>query len=237
MLEAEDATGGTDGPSPPYSTASNDNYNAVIVNSTSETVLLTWTLPQATLEAMRGNYAAFLLRFYSDPTADLKLRLKIQEPTTGALLWQGEQVLTTTEQILELGHGRVPPQIIGETDLSPLELVLTGQRSAAGTSTLNVDWLQITPLDSDGMRYFEPRAGVYLQYQQKLIDDQINGSLYVLTSGGLKLPRYTVFGRPMLLWPGQAQRLYFVCQNSAGDGQIARTSKIKIFVRPRKLAL
>lgn len=232
ILEAEDASGGT-----PTANAScsNGSFNGVSWAATTETVLLTWNLDGPTLlDYAKGGHVAFLMRWHTPPTADFKLRLKITDATTGITLWTGEQVTTTGDAIQELGASRLPPSLLDHTGQGDLSLVLTGEREEAGTHSMNIDFVQITPLD--GLRVYSARLSGELAYQSTLVDDAMVGALYSITSS-LKYEYFTVEGQPILLMPGEAQKLYLLAVNDADGAEINRTWTLRVYYRPRRASL
>ena len=49
---------------------------------------------------------------------------------------------------------------------------------------------------------------------------------------------YVPRGAPVMLWPGRAQRLYFLQHSSELNvAEIARTMSVRIYHRPRRLTL
>lgn len=232
-------------------TATNGSYAACAWSGTTETTLLTWTLTGAALlELALGNFFAFLIRLYSDPTAGIKLRLQLQDSVTSTVLWLGEQVTVGSYQLIELGSSRLPPGLIdglanGDTasvfaqHIGDLNLILTAQQPAGGSSTLNIDYIQL--LAMDGLRTLTPAAGSHALTNYTLIDDEITPQApYMRTDTSSPIiyasyQRYTSAGNPIMLIPGITQRLYFNFLDLNGDALITYyLAGVLVFYRPNR---
>jgi hypothetical protein len=233
ILEAESATGGTPTED---SDSSGGYYNAKSWAVTTETELLDWIISTTLLTACAGNYFRLLLRLATTLAySDLWLRVKIKMELT--TIWESEWSLAPNGfSLFELATAQLPAYLAGEGDIYPAHLVLYGKRATAGTHTLNVDFLQLSPLD--GWRKLQPQ-GYNLGYLARLVDDMIEDHLYTDswdTPG--KLGNYYTASAPLALLPNKTQRLYFLHDTDIGGGSaIIRTFSLKVFYRPRRRSI
>lgn len=202
-----------------------------------ETTLFTWSLTSAFLNACKGSFYKILARFCTTAPTNVRLRLKLQYNLT--TIWQSGQVApdpTRSLLIRDLFTLRLPPWLPGQTDLNAITMLLTGQQSTGSAINVDLDFLQITPLD--GWRMLEC-LGYGIVQNNRLVDDGINGSFYIDDGAGAnKIGILVGYGNPIVLYPGKKQRLYFLMHNWLGDSaEIARTASVKLFYRPRRRTL
>ena len=231
MLEAEAGTGGTTSAD---ASCSGGSRKDLAWSVTTEAQLLSWTLDTTLLNACAGNYFRMLTRFASSPTySDAWLRFRIKYGVS--TIWEGPQVLLASLPLLQdLGVLQLPPYLVGAGDLSPLSLVLYGQRNQSGTHTVYLDFVQLSALD--GWRKLTPR-GYGLAYGMRVIDDGIDDFLYADDGATYKAGYYVGSGERIQVWPNAKQRLYFLHNNDTGGSQIDRTLSVKAFYRPRRLVI
>lgn len=227
ILEGESGTGGTN-TADAYS--SGGYYKALSWAVTTETELLDWTLSTVLLNACASNYFRLLLRLASSlGYSNLWLKVKIKMELT--TIWESEWTLASN-RLFELATVQLPSYLAGTGNIYPAHLVLYGKRATAGTHTLDVDYLQLSPLD--GWRHLQPQ-GYNLGYEARLIDDMIDDYLYTdnwSTPG--KFGNYYTASAPVFLQPNKLQWLYFLHDDDDGDAPINRTFSIKMYYRPRR---
>lgn len=230
ILEAEDCTAVSGGAAATASaSSSNGYYQAATWASDGETMALRWNLSAAFLAKAKGNRFRVLGRVASGTSTGLRAQLKTFLAVT-AIAETPE--VAVDDGLVDFGVVQLPPYLTGETDLYALTFELRGRRT--GGATLNLDYLQFTPLD--GYRVLIPR-GYGALYTTTIVDNGITGSLYVDWAGSGKTGHYIAHGSPVLLWPSVAQRLYFLCTNSAGGSDIDRTHTVRVYYRPRLLTI
>lgn len=230
ILEGEDATGGI-GSVVADATSSGGNYLALSwVGAMDDTEMLYWDLDSDRLAELGGNWYRLLARFSTGPTpTDLWLRWRIKLSTS--TLWEGPLFkLAATRQFQDLGVAQFPPVANpGDATLYPLRLYLYG--TAAGAGTLNLDFVQLTPMDS--VRRFEP-SGFGLAKDARLVDDGIEGRVY--TDGWTTPGRtfhYRPYFQPIMSKPARHQRLFFLCDDLVDGMHKDRSMSVKVFYRPR----
>jgi hypothetical protein len=142
-----------------------------------------------------------------------------------------EVLLDDTERLQDLGVVQLPPWLPGETSQASVTLALYLRKTGGGT--LYTDFLQLSCLD--GWRRLSPR-GYGLPYNCRLVDDGIASLVWTDGWPG-KAGHYIGYGRPIHVWPGKAQRLYFLVDSETRTAQIERIYDVWINYRPRRLTL
>jgi len=217
-------------------TSSAGYYQTATWAGSTETAALTWTLNAAYMAATQGYRFRLLARVFSTASSGLRVRPKLLFAGLTAL-WTGAYTtitypLSSTSTIQDLGVVQLPPWLEGRTDLYEITLGLYGIRT--GGATLDLDFVQVTPLD--GYRYFYPQ-GYGLPYLSFLVDDGPAGQVYVDYGATGKAGYYNVQGQVINAYPGRDLRLYFLASNDYGSMTIARTHVILVYYRPRVLSV
>lgn len=234
ILEAEDATGGADHSD---SGCSGGYYSTYELASGSEAEMFTWTLSDTLMDAFKGQFYKIMARCYGTFYTSVKYRLKLQYLLT--TIWQSGQVSLDTSRayaIRDLFTLRLPPWLLMQTNLSELTMILTGQQITGSPVNVNLDFLQLTPLD--GWRMLEC-AGYGILQNERLVDDGFTENKYIDDGAGDKKAGIIVgYGKPIELYPGKDQKLYFLMHSgSTNTAEIARTISVKLFYRPRRRTL
>lgn len=234
ILEGESSTTGTETDD---SGSSNGHYMRKSLSSGGEADMFTWTLSDAFLAACQGRYYKILVRFPGTPPQTVKFRIQLQYAVTH--IWQSGQVSFDTSralQIRDLFTLRLPPWLLGQTNLDELTMIMTGQQNTGYPVNVDIDFLQITPLD--GYRMLEC-AGYGVTLNNRMIDDGFNGVAYIDDGSGGNRAGYLVgYGEQIKLYPGKAQRLYFLMHSASGNiAEIDRTIVVKLYHRPRRKTL
>jgi hypothetical protein len=151
ILEGESSTTGT-------ATGDGNSSGAFSMKATlstaAEATMFTWALTDAFLDTCQGQYFKFLARFQGAAHTNVKYRIKLQY--SGTTIWQSGQVILDTSrayQIRDLFTLRLPPWLLGQTNLKALTMIMTGQAIGGTPIDVYLDFLQITPLD--GWRMLE----------------------------------------------------------------------------------
>ena len=117
-----------------------------------------------------------------------------------------------------------------------MELQLLAQRDTTGTHSLWIDYAWLAALD--GFRHLRPR-GYGVATNETLVDDGIEGRLYVLDSAGANgVNHYIGEGPPILGWPGQPGRVEIL--HTVPSGQAATPDDsllVSVSYRPRRLLI
>ncbi len=215
---------------PDTGTYSGGQYQPVSWTGDTLTRAIAWELDTTMLSAYAGGWFRIWARFTSSPSG---VRITPRSRFLLTTVAEAQEVLLTSSTLQDLGVLQLPPWLRGETGLYPIELALYARRTGGGS--FNLDFLQLTPLDS--YRLLLPR-GYGTPYQTTVQDDGMANALYVTQSGGLyKTGHYLSQGLPIRLYPGQDQRIYFLQTNSSGGAEVARTLSVRTYYRPRRLTL
>ena len=202
-----------------------------------ETELAGFALAAATVQACGGRYFRLLARVLAG-AADTRLRWAVQDSAGEADLWVGpEIVLEEGHEIQDLGvvqigvGGRGP----GDGACGGLTLTLRGRYTGEEEGgTLDLDWVQMTVLD--GWRKVWGVDAATLPAGDTLV---VDGMLAQVgrEHEGLLYAGFAAVGGALQLWPGLAQRLYFVVEDADGAASAALGLTVQAFYRPRRLGL
>lgn len=194
-------------------------------------LLFDWTLSRTLLGHTQGNAFRLLARFANAPSGPVYAKVSLRYPahTPITVLQETGEVLLGG-RLADLGILRLPP-IAPSANSVALALVLTVR--SAGSGALDVDFIQLTALDS--WRHVQ-QLGYVLEADDRVIDDGGEAVTYGEEPGGDHVPIYAGYGQPVHLWPGADQRLS-VLWDEEGGMNIARTFAMALRYRPRRLTL
>jgi len=226
-LEGEEGVGGAnvgDGNS------SNGNYKSLAWAAVGDTWLLSWTISSLMQRYGQGRYYRPLIRF-AGPMLYTDLWVQLNIYAASSYVYSGPWTLLTPNVALqELPAIQIPPHRVNATTFLPLSLALHARRAGgAGGSTLDVDYLQLTSLDS--WRKLTP-LGTGLAVNDVLIDDNRQNQVYQL-NGANVFSEYMGEGAPLILQPGRRHVLYLLHMLPDGTAPIARTSSVAVQIHPR----
>jgi hypothetical protein len=221
--------------------ASGGAYRTQSWSGTSETILFRWEIPQATLNVASGRYYRILLWLFSalaGSVTDLEVQWRLRLGAASILSQTEWEPLPTGRKLVESASIQLPPRPLGDglegMNYYPLDLLLVARRLGGASTTLDVDFLQITPLD--GYRSYRS-LGFQIDTDVVLVDDGVANHLYTIdwsTSGAVS--NYVANGPHIRLYPNHTNRLYFLVSGTTGDS-ISRTAEVQIYYRPRVLSL
>jgi hypothetical protein len=235
ILQGQAAAGGT---SESSASASGGAYRRREWSGTAETNLFEWTLPMALLNAAQGNYFRIMAWLLSNSSAtDLEIQWRVRIASLTSLFETDWVPLATGRRLIESLSVQLPPRTVGAAvDHYPLSLALYGRRLGGASTTINLDFVQLSPLDS--WRAYRSTA-FQLAHNARLVDDGIEGHLYTIGWSGAangRLPNYVAGGEAVQLFPGRDQRLYFLMSGNTSDS-IDRTAQVRVWYRPRTITL
>jgi hypothetical protein len=213
------------------------HFMRAILASGNEIDLFNWELTDSFFDACKGGYFKILARFQGFAPTSVKLRIKLEYEVTD--IWQSGQVtldISRALQIRDLLTLRLPPWMLGNTNLSAMTMTMTGQQNSGSSVNVDLDFLQITPLD--GWRMLEC-AGYGVLQNSRMVDDGINENAYIDDGAGDNKAGILIgYGNPITLYPGKKQRLYFLMHSVIGNtAEITRTIMVKLYYRPRRRTL
>ncbi len=234
VLEGEAADGATETDD---ANSSNQHYGRVAWATDTGDRRLRWTLAASQLAADHKRNFLLLGRFPNSPSG-IQLQARLSFPV-GAVapadLVEAEEIVATADALQPIGSLQLAPWLSGLSGtLATMYLDLYGQKT--GGATLDVDYLELLPLDF--WKIYEPTTRGLL-YTDVLLDDPNTGLAYVNHVSGFTgySGIYTALGGPLWLQPGYGQRLYFSASNDAGASEVARTFTVRAYYRQRKRQL
>lgn len=206
-------------------------YRQLTWSGDSQVIIALYNLSSSFVSDAKGYYYKIFCRFASTPQSNTYLQAALTFPQNApvTVLQQSPEVKLSLETLQEIGTMQIPPWLVGQSDLYPLDLTLRARRSGGGT--LNIDYIMFCPLN--GYRAYIPQ-GYGLAYDTRLVDDGIADALYTdgWTPSG-KTSHYSAVGERLMLHPSVTQRLYFLQANGTGGSEITRVLNIKLYYRAR----
>ena len=241
ILEGESATVATPTVD---ATCSNGNRGDFTTAGATNTAAFTWAL-SATGSPFLGETYLALARFTSAAnTGDIEnmyyqWRLATSAaPTT--YLWVGEQMRPDTslsKSIVPLGTIQIPPtyfvQPASPLTLADLSLSLFVQRVDGSNRTASIDFVLLMP--TEGLVKLEALGGFAHEQGDVLTLDPTQENLYNYRSGTGVLPTFRKLYGSIMLRPGVAQRLWFLCHEITNYASSPfYKSLVELTYRPRR---
>ena len=231
VLEAEEASGGT---LKDDVAASGGGGRTVSWNTAGERDLLAWRLSILASSRAMGRWFRPLVRLMTPVMDDdLWLGIKVAYGSGLASIKSYPPGLAAAgKALVELPAAQIPPFTGGTVNLGQTEVRLYAWQAEGQARSLDVDDLMILPLD--GWRNFQSTGG--LESGWRLVDEGEPGACYSVTATGERLITHADFGRPLSAIPGRPHRIYFL-QECGGLAPIERTLTVRVFYRPRRIAV
>ncbi len=212
-------------------TCSGGAYRRVSWSSNAELDALHWELAQGWLGQAGGRCFRPLLRAANHFTFS-DLRLFVQVRSAASVLFESPAVtLQPGVRLQELPPVLLPPWVPVLDPPAALTLALIARRVGGGSTTLDVDFVALMPLQ--GWRRYASLAG--LPYGARLIDDPLTGRCVVLHPQSGELAGHAAYGPGLEVQPGQAQRFWSLFSTGSPAGMdIAAQVRLKVTYRPRR---
>lgn len=237
VLQGESSTagGGVTSSTPSDAAYSAGQYRTISWSGTAETLLCYWTLSQSLLDKCLGGVFRILMRSISTmATAQLQLRVKAGSLI---LLQTDWKTYSAGVDIQELFSIKLPPVHNNVASNAALTLELYTRDTDAGAKSINIDFLHLFPLDSwKKLRSLDTSVDGGLDTNDSVIVDDIEGRVLHFDTSAYT-PSYLAEGRPLMVWPNELQRLYFLWLDYLNDAAITRTMTVQAFYRPRRLTI
>lgn len=240
IIEGEDASyGGSVVSGGEWTNYSDSGFIRCTVSSYTESKLLAWDLPAALAQTALGRLHRITFRSTNMGSSPNVFRFRLKVSYGAAVVWQSALVQPDTAYALSIRNLftlKIPPWLTGLTALDGLTLELYGMKTIETPGYLEIDFIQLTPVDG----YREIHSASYaVPYQARIVDDGINDNLYIDDgTGDDKAGIMIGLFAPIMVWPGRNQRLYFLMHaNTTGTAEIARTLSVKLYYRPRRRSL
>lgn len=237
MLEGEAAAGS--GVTISADTSCQNGAKAAIAwTATSETLIAEWNISGELATYAAGGRFALLARWVGAfPYTNCWLRVKLTTINDN-VLWSGNlNIVSSTRELALLDVLRLPPYLQNQTSIKDIKLKLYGLRNTAGTHTITLDYIQLSPIsgDSGWKRFLSVDNGC--DYGEALIHDATESFTYKEDTTNRLISEFTDYGGPILMIPGRAQRLYFNACDENGTAAIAQNLLVKLWYRPRRSSL
>ncbi|MCB1715033.1 MAG: hypothetical protein KDK05_07850 [Candidatus Competibacteraceae bacterium] len=202
-------------------------------NSYTAESICSW--PLTFRQEQTGRTYRVLARFRNyGTTVNSYARVYLRNQNNSQGFWIGEEVFldrsVTSSSFVDLGILPIPPAVRGSTSLT-VNLAFAIRSSAS--ATVDLDFVQITPLDE--YRVIRP-AAFSLTANQKIVDHGVDELTYVDAGSSTLYPLDIGTGNYIHLYPGVAQRLYFSRMRTDG-ANLADFLNVKVYYRPRRLTL
>jgi hypothetical protein len=233
IVEAESSVGGSVTPSG-TTTCSGGTFAVISWGTATETMIAEYNLSATTLGYAAGGRFAILARWHGlFPYSDCWLRVKLETPTNYYPVTIGNLSLVSPiasgRELVLLDTMRLPPYLEGQTSQQALVLRLYAQRTGGGT--INMDYLQLSPI-AGWMRFKSAARGV--PYQSTFVYDGPEERTYYADGSNNWRSEFAQYGEPILLTPNADQRLYFNTSDYLGNAKIDQEWTVKAWYRPRR---
>lgn len=211
--------------------AINETYRTVSWTSADWTPVLNYGITAADVADLDGRTYRPILHLYTAhayPDLHLKIRLK-----------RGVFTLQSCEAVYadpDFGYILFPPiqlppnPLLRETLPHHVEIQIDALKEDGAAASLSIDQLALLPLDaSASFQGFYP-----MDQDDTLIDDSFRGLSNVrYSAAGSETIAHIRHGGPLLLYPNENSRLFFVLANESNLVGIQHTTKLRVYYRPR----
>jgi hypothetical protein len=211
--------------------AINEYFCRLVWSATNWTDLGCWTLNNAQVSQLSGCACRPILHFFNSHLYDdLFLKIKLQKGS--CILWEGDAVYADPSyQYVLFPPIRIPPhRLLGEEIPHHIDITIYGQHKSSASYTIDIDQLHLMPLDTSASF-----LGFYDMHQDDvLIDDSFRGLHNVrYATLGSETAAHLRQGGPLLIYPGEYNRLFFVLADESNQMDILRTARVRAYYRKR----
>lgn len=230
VIEGETAIGG-------YGTAASDaaaSGGQYATLTGSGWLTFRWYVTAAALEIIRGRYVRVLAKMYTFPSAVREMHLRVYD-------WSGLIARTPDQTVWSNASGTIYWQDCGAVQLPPTEMsddteawkdvVLELKIKTSGSETMAVDFVMLMPAEEGCFRHIV-QEGYGIAANEIVVDGGSPVQTYAY-DGANRFEVYTAQSAPLMVWPGEAQRIYVAWDGTGGA--IGWTLSAKAYYRPRKL--
>ncbi len=231
VLEGESGIPGADCASTSLigdSGASGGFYRRVGWNGTEESALLRWTITPLALSLARRRAFRPVLRLHNPPAAGVYLHFRLFNPRGGLLDHNRPQRLDTARWLQAGTTLCLPPHDLPGLDPAGLTLELWAQRDEPGSHSLDVDFVQLLPVE--GWLELFPLGGA-AQGSTLVVDGERN-SVLAIDAGGAAFASHTLSGGGLRLLPGRNHRLYLLFETDSG-APVNQSLQVQALYPPR----
>lgn len=205
---------------------------------TDETLIATAPISSVLATNAAGGRFKILARWKGAfPYTDMFLRFRLLTSSGEEIRKSDLTFITSPRELSDLDPTRILPSAHNLSDMEDVKLALYGARNHSGTHTLVLNYLQLSPVSGNGgWKYFEATDDG-IAYTETFIHDDIERHNYRINTAGKRSPNFTGVGGPILLVPGQDQRIYINQCDKDGAAKINQEWTVKLFYRPRRSSL
>ena len=198
---------------------------------------LMWDLAASLVQNAAGRRFKLLCRFagFGPVGGGIYVQPELRDADGLTILWRGDELAlpeSSTSAIIDLGRSMPLPPSGNPNNWSPLVLALKFR--CATSTTVSLDYIQLTPTDS--YRKIVQRA-TQVTDTDTVIDDSIDNTAYWLESStGNRYDVYAVPPQRLRIIPGRANRIYALWDEGTSSN-IANQFTVRLYYRPRRLAV
>jgi hypothetical protein len=228
FYHAPDLSGGSTVSDP---LAINDTYKRLTWSATSWTALTTLTLTLVLVDDLDGHlFRPFMHLFNSHAYSDLYFKIALQRGIY--TIYQSEAVYSDPDyDYLFFPPISLPPnQVLREVLPSSMDLVLYAYKPTASIYTIDVDQLQLFPLD-----YAANFMGFLNMSQNNVFIYDSFRKLHNVrySAASSETVSHTLQGGPLMATPGVNNRLFFIMSNQNNTAEKLRTAQVVVKHRKR----
>lgn len=204
-------------------------------SSTHSVKRFVWQLGTTLLADTTGRYFRVLVAPAASITSGsyVKAWVLAYVSTSYQTLWEGDEVLASGAEVLDLGAMPLPP---GGYDTALTNIALAISVRSETTGSMQVDFVQLTPADWGQYRHVV-QLGYDTSQNDGLIDDGIEELTYYNdAAAGTHFSIMRPYGMPLYVWPNRTQRLRVLINGGSGFAA-SWTMKAKAWYRPRTVTI
>ena len=211
--------------------AINDYYRRLTWSATTWTALTAKTLTLDLIDALAGHlYRPFVHLFNSHAYTDLYFKVALQ--IGSYIVYQSEAVYCDPDyDFVFLPPISIPPnRVLREVLPHSLDLVLYAYKPTAASYTIDIDQIQLFPLD-----YAANFLGFFnMANNHRFIYDSFRNLHNVrMSAAGSETVSHILQGGPLLATPGVNNRLFFILANQYNTADKDRTAQVIVKQRKR----
>ena len=192
------------------------------------TLTIQATLSAALLAKCAGQDFHILQRTSNFPAG--YVRASVYDAAGNAAIRHGDEIAASVaSNLYDLGVLSLPP---GGYSSAYGALRMVTRWRVSGSTDVQTDYWALFP--TTGFRRLQAIADVV--NNATVVDDPIEDRAFVLSSGA-ELPYIVRRAGPVMVWPGQLQRVYFLWAGNSGISTITQTMTVKAYYRPRRVTI
>jgi hypothetical protein len=182
-----------------------------------------------------GRRYVAMLRTGVSPPANTYAQVLIQDINGVAILHEGSPVLLDG-QLAALGSFVLPPGLIGQSGVAAIGVTFR----AKGSGTLRLDFMHLMPADSFLVLRLVRQSSFYgTAANDAVVWDGMERQAWRSVASGVGAGKQPLVGWQggIMLIPGRVQHLYFLMRFMDKTHVITRNMSVRVYYRPRRLAL